>query len=151
MEWFVEAVIGIELFRKKHPSAPPLTFENIRIDSSSTIVIALPYSSDQPSTTGSLSSDISTFCKFFLHIHRTLEQQKRLILPLDPEQNDMVFSRIMVALVEHFVASGDLVLPNSSPTDHSQCFAEFYSSTIRMSNGRTKDVQLGQRTADRSK
>ncbi|KAK2955424.1 hypothetical protein BLNAU_9652 [Blattamonas nauphoetae] len=120
MEWFVEAVIGAELFRNEHPSAPPLTFENIRIDSSSTIVIAFPCSPDEPSISGSLSSDISTLCEFFLHIHRTLEQQNRLTLPLDPEQKEFVFSRIIVALVDHFVASGDLILPNSSPTDHSQ-------------------------------
>ncbi|KAK2955651.1 hypothetical protein BLNAU_9341 [Blattamonas nauphoetae] len=32
----------------------------------------------------------------------------------------------MVALIEHFVASGDLILHNSSPKDHSQYFAEYY-------------------------
>ncbi|KAK2946275.1 hypothetical protein BLNAU_18796 [Blattamonas nauphoetae] len=32
----------------------------------------------------------------------------------------------MVALVEHFVASGDLILPNSSPADHSLYFAECF-------------------------
>ncbi|KAK2959008.1 hypothetical protein BLNAU_6024 [Blattamonas nauphoetae] len=32
----------------------------------------------------------------------------------------------MVTLVDHFVASGDLILPNSSPIDHSQYFAEYY-------------------------
>ncbi|KAK2954212.1 hypothetical protein BLNAU_10867 [Blattamonas nauphoetae] len=126
MEWFVEAVIGAELFRNEHPSAPPLTSENIRIDSSSTIVIAFPCSPDEPSLYGSLSSDISTLCKFFLHIHRTLEQLNRLILPLDNKQLDIVFSRIMVALVEHFVASGNLILPNSSPTDLSPDFAEHF-------------------------
>ncbi|KAK2955379.1 hypothetical protein BLNAU_9607 [Blattamonas nauphoetae] len=126
MEWFVEAAIGAELFRNEHPSAPPLSFENIRIDSSSTILIAFPSSQDEPSISGSLSSDISTLCKFFLHIHRTLLHQNRLILPLDLKQRDVVFSRIMVALIEHFVASGDLILQNSSPTDHSQSFANFY-------------------------
>ncbi|KAK2944997.1 hypothetical protein BLNAU_20074 [Blattamonas nauphoetae] len=126
MEWFVEAVIGAELFRNEHPSAPPLTFENIRIDSSSTIVIAFPSSPDEPSISGSLSSDISTLCSFFLHIHRTLESNNRLIIPLHPKHDNIVFSRFMVCLVEHFVASGDLILPNSSPKDHSQYFADSY-------------------------
>ncbi|KAK2956354.1 hypothetical protein BLNAU_8721 [Blattamonas nauphoetae] len=89
MEWFVEAVMGAELIRNEHPSAPPLTSENIRIDSSSTIVI------DQPSIIGSLSSDISTLNSFFLHIHRTLEQRNRLIIPLHIKHEDIVFSRFM--------------------------------------------------------
>ncbi|KAK2960296.1 hypothetical protein BLNAU_4849 [Blattamonas nauphoetae] len=105
MEWFVEAVIGAELFRNEHPSAPPLTFENIRIDSTSTVMI-----------------DISTLSKFFLDTHRTLVDQKRLIPPLDYKETTLVYSRIMVALVEHFVASGDLILKNPSPTDHFQYF-----------------------------
>ncbi|KAK2955393.1 hypothetical protein BLNAU_9621 [Blattamonas nauphoetae] len=109
MEWFVEAVMGAELIRNEHPSAPPLTFENIRIDSSSTIVIAFPSSPSQPSISGSLSSDISSLCEFFLHIHRTLEQQNRLTIPLDSTQEDVVFARFMIALVDHFVASGDLI------------------------------------------
>ncbi|KAK2955707.1 hypothetical protein BLNAU_9397 [Blattamonas nauphoetae] len=126
MEWFVEAVIGVELFRNEHHSAPPLTSENIRIDSSSTIVIAFPYSPDQPSISGSLSSDISTLCSFFLHIHRTLIHNNLLIIPLDPDDRNIVFARLMVALVEHFVASGDLILPNSSPSDHSQSFSAHF-------------------------
>ncbi|KAK2955918.1 hypothetical protein BLNAU_9078 [Blattamonas nauphoetae] len=65
-------------------------------------------------------------CQFFLHIHRTLEHCNRLILPLNPEKKDIVFSRIMVALVEHFIASGDLILPNSSPTDHSHYFSDCF-------------------------
>ncbi|KAK2953576.1 hypothetical protein BLNAU_11440 [Blattamonas nauphoetae] len=44
IEWFVEAVIGVEHFRNELPSAPPLTFENIQIDASSTISI-VPLSS----------------------------------------------------------------------------------------------------------
>ncbi|KAK2945529.1 hypothetical protein BLNAU_19553 [Blattamonas nauphoetae] len=131
MEWFVEAVIAAALFRKEHPSAPPLTNDNIQIDSSSTILIAFPSSPHQPSISGSLSSDIPTLCTFFLHIHRTLKQHKRLILPLDPEQKDMVFTRIMVTLIKHFVASGDLVLPNSSPTDHSHDFVLTDHSFLR--------------------
>ncbi|KAK2955433.1 hypothetical protein BLNAU_9661 [Blattamonas nauphoetae] len=123
-EWFVEAVIGAELFRNEHPSAPPLTFENIRIDSSSTIVITFPSSPDEPSISGSLSSDTSILCQLFLHIHRTLETTNRLILPLDPKHEGVVFAHILVALVEQFVASGDLILPNSSPKDYSQLFAE---------------------------
>ncbi|KAK2951770.1 hypothetical protein BLNAU_13263 [Blattamonas nauphoetae] len=63
---------------------------------------------------------------FFLHIRRTLERLYRLILPLNDVREDIVFAQIMVALVEHFVASGDLILQNSSPTDHSQYFAECY-------------------------
>ncbi|KAK2955381.1 hypothetical protein BLNAU_9609 [Blattamonas nauphoetae] len=126
MEWFVEAVIGAELFQNEHPSAPPLTFENIRIDSSSTIVIAFPSSPDEPSISGSLSSDISTLCKFFLHIHRTLEITNRFILPFDYTQQDIVFARFMVALVEECVSSNKLILPNSSPHDHFQSFVEFY-------------------------
>ncbi|KAK2953866.1 hypothetical protein BLNAU_11126 [Blattamonas nauphoetae] len=126
MEWFVEAVIGADIFRRERPSAPPLTFENIRIDASSTIIIAFPSSPQQPSKAGSLSSDISTLCQFFLHIHRTLKQHNRLILPLDYKQEDIVFARIMVALVEHFVASGDLILPHSSPTDLFQYFVNCF-------------------------
>ncbi|KAK2943959.1 hypothetical protein BLNAU_21105 [Blattamonas nauphoetae] len=134
LEWFVEAVIGAEIIRNEHLSAPPLTNENIRIDISSTIVITSPSSPLQPSNACSLSSDIATICQFFLHIHRTLEQQNRLILPLDPEQEDIVFAHIMVALVEHFVASGDLILPNSSPTDHFLYFSECYRKLNRMYN-----------------
>ncbi|KAK2954230.1 hypothetical protein BLNAU_10885 [Blattamonas nauphoetae] len=120
MEWFVETVIGTELFRNEHPSAPPLTFENIQIDSSSTIVI------DRPSISGSLSSDISTLCEFFLDIHRTIQQHNRLLLPLNPEHEHILFSHIMIALIDHFVASGDLILPNSSPSDLSFSFMLIY-------------------------
>ncbi|KAK2955378.1 hypothetical protein BLNAU_9606 [Blattamonas nauphoetae] len=131
MEWFVEAAIGAELFRNEHPSAPPLSFENIRIDSSSTIVIAFPSSPDEPSISGSLSSDISTLCSFFLRIHRKLEHQNRLDIPLDPAHQDLVFARLMVALIEYLVASGDLIFLNSSPADHSQYFAECYHKLDR--------------------
>ncbi|KAK2963423.1 hypothetical protein BLNAU_1464 [Blattamonas nauphoetae] len=126
MEWFVEGVMGIELFRNDHRTAPPLTSDNIRIDVLSTIVIAFPSSPDEPSIAGTLSSDISMLCQFFLHQCRTLNQLNRLTIPLDPKQEDIVFSRIMVALVEHFVASGDLILPTSSPSDHFQYFAECF-------------------------
>ncbi|KAK2955064.1 hypothetical protein BLNAU_9995 [Blattamonas nauphoetae] len=126
MEWFVEAMIGVDLIRNKHPSVPPLIIDNIRIDRSSTIWIAFPSSPHQPSISGTLSSDISTLCQFFLQTHRTLQQQYRLILPLDPEQKDIVFANIMVALIEHFVASGDLHLPNSSPQDCSKHFVQYY-------------------------
>ncbi|KAK2961118.1 hypothetical protein BLNAU_3886 [Blattamonas nauphoetae] len=126
MEWFVEAVISAELFRNEHKFAPPLTFENIRIESASTILIDHPSSPHQPSIPGSLSSDISTICQFFLHIHRSLDQQHRLTLPLNPEQHDTIFAHIMVVLVKHFMASGDLKLPDSSPTDHSPYFAECF-------------------------
>ncbi|KAK2955394.1 hypothetical protein BLNAU_9622 [Blattamonas nauphoetae] len=37
----------------------------------------------------------------------------------------------MIALVEHFVASGDLILPNSSPPDHFQYFTEYYHQLDR--------------------
>ncbi|KAK2953898.1 putative CAMK/CDPK protein kinase [Blattamonas nauphoetae] len=141
MEWFVEAVMGAELFRKERPSAPLLTFEHIRIDASSTIIIAFPSSPQQPSISGSLSSDISTLCQFFLHIHRTLKQYNRLILPLDPEQDDIVFANIMVALVEHFVASGDFILPNSSPADHLQYFAKRYREINRTRISSIKQVR----------
>ncbi|KAK2943492.1 hypothetical protein BLNAU_21599 [Blattamonas nauphoetae] len=134
MEWFVEAVIGAEILRNEHPSAPPLTNENIRIDILSTVLLSFPSSPQQPSKAGSLSSDISMLCQFFLHTHRTLEQQHRLILPLDPKHEDIVFARIMVALVEHFVASGDLILPNSSPTDHSPYFSEWFRNIRFMDN-----------------
>ncbi|KAK2952839.1 hypothetical protein BLNAU_12160 [Blattamonas nauphoetae] len=126
MEWFVEAVIGIDSFRSEHPTARPLTFDNIRIDASSTIFITFP-SSQQPSISGSLSSDISTFCTFFLRVHRTLEDQHQLILPLDYKQEDVVFARIMVALVEHFVPS-DPLHPNSSSEDHFQYFLDCFRS-----------------------
>ncbi|KAK2955130.1 hypothetical protein BLNAU_9859 [Blattamonas nauphoetae] len=126
MDWFVEAVIGAYTFRKQPISEPPLTLENIRIDASSTIFISPPSSPQQQSIAGSLCSDIATICQFFLHIHRTLEQQNRLTLPLDPEEEHIVFARIMVALVEHFVASGDLILPNPSPTYYSQFFETMY-------------------------
>ncbi|KAK2944996.1 hypothetical protein BLNAU_20073 [Blattamonas nauphoetae] len=141
MEWFVEAVIGAELFRNEHPSAPPLTFENIRIDSSSTIVIAFPSSPSQPSISGSLSSDISTLCWFFVHSHRTLEQLSQLIIPLHPKREKIVFSRIMIALVDHFVASGDIILPTSSPTDHSQYFAA-YCRDFRENDNEFSDIFL---------
>ncbi|KAK2955429.1 hypothetical protein BLNAU_9657 [Blattamonas nauphoetae] len=147
MEWFVEAVIGTELLRNEHPSAPPLTFENIRIDSSSTIVITFPSSPDEPSISGSLSSDISSLCSFFLHIHRTFEQHNRLILPLDPAQSNIVFARIMVALVEQFVASGDLILPNSSPTDHSQYFADYCRDLDRTADLSSDPFRLHNLTA----
>ncbi|KAK2954229.1 hypothetical protein BLNAU_10884 [Blattamonas nauphoetae] len=134
VEWFVEAVIGAELFRNEHPSAPPLTSENIRIDSSSTIVIAFPSSPDRPSISGSLSSDIATLCRFFLHIHQTLEHNNRLILPLDPKQLDLVISRLMVVLVEQFVESGDLNLQNLSPTDLSQYFKGLFHDFYETDN-----------------
>ncbi|KAK2941145.1 hypothetical protein BLNAU_23939 [Blattamonas nauphoetae] len=124
MEWFIEAVIGIYHSRKQRPSAPPLTNENIRIDASSTILIETLSSQEHPSNQGSLSSDIATLCKFFLDIHGTLEHHKLLILPLDPDKKDLVFARIMVALVEHFVASGDLILQNASPNAHENYFAD---------------------------
>ncbi|KAK2955133.1 hypothetical protein BLNAU_9862 [Blattamonas nauphoetae] len=113
------------MFRNEHPFAPTLTFESIRIDSSSTILISPPSSPKQQSIAGSLSSDISTLCEFFLDIHRTFQHKNRLTLPLDPEQEDIVFARIMVALIQHFVASGDLKLLNSSPTDHFQSLTDF--------------------------
>ncbi|KAK2953849.1 hypothetical protein BLNAU_11252 [Blattamonas nauphoetae] len=126
MEWFIEAAIGVALFRKHNRSAPPLIFENIRIDGSSTILID-PSSTrqEQHSNVGSLASDFSTISSFFLDIHRTLDQTKRLILPLD-HSIDAVCSRILVALLEHFIASGDLILPHSSPHDHFQYFLDFY-------------------------
>ncbi|KAK2946277.1 hypothetical protein BLNAU_18798 [Blattamonas nauphoetae] len=119
MEWFVEAVIGAGVLRNEYPVAPPLSIENIRIDAFSSILIDPPFSSLQSSIAGSLSSDISTLCKFFLHIIRTLAQINRLILPLNPDRKDIVFARIMVALVEHFVASGDLILQKSNDCDSS--------------------------------
>ncbi|KAK2948612.1 hypothetical protein BLNAU_16431 [Blattamonas nauphoetae] len=128
MEWFVEAAIGVELFRKHNRSAPPLSFENIRIDRSSTILIG----QEQHSNVGSLASDFSTISSFFLDIHRTLDQTKRLILPLD-HSIDAVCSRIMVALLEHFVASGDLILPHSSPHDYFQYFLDVYHHHIKQS------------------
>ncbi|KAK2950187.1 hypothetical protein BLNAU_14873 [Blattamonas nauphoetae] len=75
---------------------------------------------------GSLSSDISTLCHFFLHIHRTLEQQTRLIIPVDPKQEYLVFARIMLALIDYFVASGDLILQLSSRTDQLQILVDSY-------------------------
>ncbi|KAK2951248.1 hypothetical protein BLNAU_13864 [Blattamonas nauphoetae] len=130
IEWFVEAAIGVELFRKHDPSAPPLSFENIQIDGSSTILID-PSSTEQepPSISGSLASDLSTISSFFLDIHRTLNQSKRLILPLD-DHVGVVCSRIMVALLEHFIASGDIILPDSSPHDYFPYFLEFYNDCI---------------------
>ncbi|KAK2963576.1 hypothetical protein BLNAU_1619 [Blattamonas nauphoetae] len=131
MEWFVEAVVGIEQFRKDCPSAPPLTSNNIQIDASSTILIDPPSSHQQPSIAGSFSSDISTLCRFFLDIHRTLAPLNRLTAPLHPDQEDIVFARIMIALVELFVASGDLILPNSPPKDHLQYyFADYFHQCI---------------------
>ncbi|KAK2951538.1 hypothetical protein BLNAU_13560 [Blattamonas nauphoetae] len=126
MECFVEKVIGAELIRNEHSSAPPLTNDNIRIDSSSTILIDPPSSPKLSSIASSLSPDISMLCQFFLHIHQSLSQQTRLALPLDPERTDIVFARLMVALVEHFVASGDLILPNTSPIEQEPFFAGLY-------------------------
>ncbi|KAK2955905.1 hypothetical protein BLNAU_9065 [Blattamonas nauphoetae] len=133
MEWFVEAAIGVELFRKHDRSAPPLSFENIRIDGSATILIADPSSTEQepPSISGSLASDLSTISSFFLDIHRTLDQTKRLIPPLDFNNEALVYSRIMVALLEHFIASGDLILPDSFPPDHFQDFLAFYNDCFQ--------------------
>ncbi|KAK2955903.1 hypothetical protein BLNAU_9063 [Blattamonas nauphoetae] len=137
MEWFVEAAIGVELFRKHNRSAPPLSFENIRIDGSSTILIDPSSTEREPqSNVGSLTSDFSTISSFFLDIHRTLDQTKRLILPLDYNNQALVYSRIMVALLEHFIASGDLILPDSSPHDHFQYFLDFYHRSFQM-NPRT--------------
>ncbi|KAK2953804.1 hypothetical protein BLNAU_11207 [Blattamonas nauphoetae] len=68
IEYFAEAVIGIDIIRKKRISEPPLTLENIRIDTSSTILI------DKSPIAGSLSSDIFTLCRFFLHTHPTLKE-----------------------------------------------------------------------------
>ncbi|KAK2950618.1 hypothetical protein BLNAU_14424 [Blattamonas nauphoetae] len=141
MEWFVEAVIGIEAFRKEHPSAPPLTFEDIRMDTSATILITPPSSPQNRSRSGSLSTDLKMLCTCFQYLCRTLTDQNRLILPLNPEQKEIVFSRIMVALVEHFVASGDLILPNSSPQDHSQYFSEWFHLLGR-SDDRSQDPFL---------
>ncbi|KAK2961643.1 hypothetical protein BLNAU_3441 [Blattamonas nauphoetae] len=126
MEWFVEAVIGAELFRNDHPSTPPLSLNDVRIDASSTVLIAPQSPHLESPIAGSLPSDISTLCRFFLRIHRTLEQQNRLILPLDPEKHNIVFSHIMNALVDHFVASGDLILLNSSPQDRLMFLGEWY-------------------------
>ncbi|KAK2948634.1 hypothetical protein BLNAU_16453 [Blattamonas nauphoetae] len=126
MEWFIEAAIGVELFRKHDPSAPPLSFESIRIDGSSTILIDTYSTKQEPqSNVGSLGSDLSTLSSFFFDIHRTLDQTMRLILPLD-HSIQAVCSRILVALLEHFIASGDLILPDSSPHDHFQYFLDFY-------------------------
>ncbi|KAK2954021.1 hypothetical protein BLNAU_10984 [Blattamonas nauphoetae] len=133
MEWFVEAVIGTDLIRKGYSSPSPLTFENIKIDSSSTIIIDSHASRHQPSHEGTLSSDISTLCKFFLDIHLTLNHHHCLDLPLDPKQKDIVFSRIMVALVEHFVTSGDLILQNSSLPDYSR-LTNIFADFVRHSN-----------------
>ncbi|KAK2957741.1 hypothetical protein BLNAU_7175 [Blattamonas nauphoetae] len=126
MEWFVEAVIGAELFRSEHASTPPLSMNDVRIDSSSTVLIA-PHSVQQESPiAGSLSSDISTLCRFFLRIHRTLEHENRLIIPVDPKQEYLVFARIMLALIDYFVASGDLILQLSSRTDQLQILVDSY-------------------------
>ncbi|KAK2952958.1 hypothetical protein BLNAU_12134 [Blattamonas nauphoetae] len=126
MEWFVEAVIGAHIFRNEHNSAPPLTFENVRIDATSTILIDSLSSQFEQLIAGSLSSDISMLCQFFLHIYRSLKQLNRFFFPLHYKQEDMVFARIMTPLVEHFVASGDLILQKSSPQDHSHYFANFF-------------------------
>ncbi|KAK2944386.1 hypothetical protein BLNAU_20688 [Blattamonas nauphoetae] len=123
-----------EIIRNEHPSAPPLTNENIRIDTFSTIVIAPPSSPQNQSTAGSLSSDISMFSKFFLRIFRILTHRHRLLLPLDPKHEDIVFAHIMVTLVEHFVASGDLILPDSSPTDLLPVFTEFFRTFFKKRN-----------------
>ncbi|KAK2945235.1 hypothetical protein BLNAU_19811 [Blattamonas nauphoetae] len=132
MEWFVEGAIGVELFRKHDRSAPPLSFDNIRIDGSSTILIDPSSSRQEPqSNVGSLASDFSTLSSFFLDIHRTLDRMKRLTLPLD-DRLDAVCSRILVALLEHFIASGDLILPDSSPHDHFQYFLDFYRGSFEL-------------------
>ncbi|KAK2947589.1 hypothetical protein BLNAU_17494 [Blattamonas nauphoetae] len=97
---------------------------------------------DETPIAGHLSSDIFTLCHFFLHIHPTLKEQNRLILPPDPEQKDIVFSRIMVALIEHFVASGDLILPNSSPTDHSHSLTVPNHSFLRWNDAESSEKLL---------
>ncbi|KAK2960709.1 hypothetical protein BLNAU_4364 [Blattamonas nauphoetae] len=66
------------------------------------------------------------FCQFFLHQCRTLNQLNRLIIPLDPDNDAIAFAQFMIALIKHFEASGDLILPNSSPEDHLEDLAGFY-------------------------
>ncbi|KAK2955906.1 hypothetical protein BLNAU_9066 [Blattamonas nauphoetae] len=136
MEWFIEAAIGVELFRKHDRSAPPLSFENIRIDGSATILIDPSSTEREPqSISGSLASDFSTISSFFLDIHRTLDQKKQLILPLDDINEALVYSHIMVALLEHFVASGDLTLHDSSPQDYSQYFLDLCDGVLESNPG----------------
>ncbi|KAK2955152.1 hypothetical protein BLNAU_9881 [Blattamonas nauphoetae] len=123
MEWFLEATIGVEVSRKHNHSAPPLTFENVRIDTSFSILIDSSSTRQEPqSVTSRINCDFSILSSLFLDIHRTLERQKRLILPLEFKDTAVVYSRLMVALVEHFVASGDLIVQNMSPNQLSQYF-----------------------------
>ncbi|KAK2953805.1 hypothetical protein BLNAU_11208 [Blattamonas nauphoetae] len=48
----------------------------------------------------------------------------------------------MVALVEHFVASGDLILPNSSPTDHSHSLTVPNHSFLRWNDAESSEKLL---------
>ncbi|KAK2955949.1 hypothetical protein BLNAU_9109 [Blattamonas nauphoetae] len=125
MKWFAEAAIGVELFRKQHISAPPLVSENFRIDTSDTIFIDPSSIRHEPHViAGSLTSDMSTISSFVMNIYRTLDQTNRLSLPIDYEDTVFVYSRLMVALLNHFVTSGDLILQNSIPLDHVQTIVD---------------------------
>ncbi|KAK2955708.1 hypothetical protein BLNAU_9398 [Blattamonas nauphoetae] len=131
MEWFVEAVIGVELFRNEHPSAPPLTSENIRIDSSSTIVIAFPWSPDEPSISGSLSSDISTLCVLF----------KWMIL-METIENDATLGRDLSFLQSRCLRASLLSLQTKHQLRANPTLIEETNETESLSNEMQTDITL---------
>ncbi|KAK2959961.1 hypothetical protein BLNAU_5158 [Blattamonas nauphoetae] len=118
MEWFVEAVLFLDRRLKRCPSAPPLTFDDVRMDSFRVAYIDCTSSINSTLRENAFSSDLSVICELFLTILLILEDHHSLESPLNPDFYSLIFCRIMVDILGTFVQKGDIDLPDSSPTDY---------------------------------
>ncbi|KAK2947728.1 hypothetical protein BLNAU_17328 [Blattamonas nauphoetae] len=114
MEWFIEVVLVLDNRLKQWPSAPPLTSDDIRIGNNRVAHIDPPPSTSSTLRENAFSSDLSVICELFLTSLLILEDLHSLNSPVDPDNRPLIMNRIMVDILDSFVASKDIVFPKET-------------------------------------
>ncbi|KAK2953343.1 hypothetical protein BLNAU_11628 [Blattamonas nauphoetae] len=125
MEWFVEVVLFLDNRLKQWPSAPPLTSDDLRIDNSRVAHINPPPSTSPTLRENAFSSDLSVICELFLTALLILEDRHSLNSPPDPDDHPLVVSRIFLDILDSFVKSKDILIPETAQADYYQALAQF--------------------------
>ncbi|KAK2953418.1 hypothetical protein BLNAU_11704 [Blattamonas nauphoetae] len=142
MEWFVEVVLFLDKRLKQWPSAPPLTSDDIRIDETRVACINPPPSTSPVSRENAFSSDLPVICELFLTALLILEDRHSLDSPPDPDDHRLIFARMMVDILDSFVASNDIVPLQESSSDFIKIGFELWHALQRNVRNESRVMSL---------